>query len=87
MCRTLTIIKLPGYRSLVIFNNASVGRQASLSLRGCSVFVYFYYMDVWFSLQTLKHDLAFGQKENSKLKSQNKKAEAELAALTEVVHR
>lgn len=41
MHRMLTIIKLPGYRSRVIFNNTSVGLQASSSLRGCSVFVYF----------------------------------------------
>lgn len=44
-------------------------------------------MDVCFSLQTLKQDLAFDQKENLNLKSQNKKVEAELKVLTEAVRR
>lgn len=46
-----------------------------------------YYMDVCFSLQTLKQDLAVGEKENWNLKSQNKKVEAELKVLTEAVRR
>ncbi|TWW74881.1 coiled-coil alpha-helical rod protein 1 [Takifugu flavidus] len=37
--------------------------------------------------ETLKQDLAFGQKENLNLKSQNKKVEAELKVLTEAVRR
>ncbi|XP_044079620.1 coiled-coil alpha-helical rod protein 1 [Siniperca chuatsi] len=37
--------------------------------------------------ETLKQDLVQAQKENSLLKSQNQKAEAELKALTEAVHR
>lgn len=44
-------------------------------------------MDVCFSSQTLKQDLVQAHKENSQLKSQNQKAEAELKTLTEAVHR
>lgn len=64
-----------------------MGIQASFSLRDCSMFVYFIILMFFFSLQTLKQDLAFGHKENSNLKSQNKKMEAELAVLIEAVHR
>lgn len=84
----LTIIKLPGYRSAVFFLiTPAHGHTGILEPEGLHYVYVLYYMDVCFSLQTLKQDLAFSHKENSNLKSQNKKAEAELAVLTEVVHR
>lgn len=46
-----------------------------------------YYMDVCFSSQTLKQDLSLSHKQNSELKSQNQRVEAELKVLTEGVHR
>lgn len=46
-----------------------------------------YYVDVWFSSQTLKQELAQAHKENLQLKSKSQKAEAELKILTETVHR
>lgn len=46
-----------------------------------------YYMDVWFSSQTLKQELDQAHKENFQLKSKNQKAEAELKLLTETVRR
>lgn len=41
----------------------------------------------YFFPQTLKQDMAQEQKENSQLKSQSQKEEAELKILTEAVHR
>lgn len=72
---------------VVFLITPAYGHTGVLEPEGLRYVCVLYYMDVCFSLQTLKQDLALGHKENSNLKSQNKKAEAELAVLNEAVHR
>lgn len=50
-------------------------------------FIYLYDVNVCFSLQTLKQDVFQAHKENSKLKLQKQKVEAELQTASKAVHK
>lgn len=83
----LTVLKLDQGTVAVVILIPAVGPADFLKTYHHSRFVYFYYMDVCFSSQTLKQDLVQAQKENSQLKSQNEKLETELKTLAEAMHR
>lgn len=50
-------------------------------------FIYLYDVNVCFSLQTLKQDVFQAHRENSQLKLQKQKVEAELEAVSQAVHK
>lgn len=50
-------------------------------------FIYLHDVNVCFSLQTLKQDVFQAHRENSQLKLQKQKVEAELQTVSEAVHK
>lgn len=78
LCKAIVTVKslITAVRNADILNTEHHGR-----------FHVLYYMNVCFSLQTLKQDVVQVHKEKSQLKSQNQKAETKLQTLSEGVHR